>query len=464
MLVGFAFTAKGYVPPRYIIFMAAPAVALVGAAVGMLSQRLEPTWQWVVWCLGLVGVALQPGFNGWQVATDQAHETLTNLDRQGFYGPEGGEGIRDAALTLNLEQRHEPPPVILVDNLPLGMVAAYFDRSRVDVRELSETFPADLGNWLMVHQPIYLFSSPDPNIGHGLIAQALGAYPVADTATVQLNRITGVDAATRAVIYRQVFIEPEKLADNYQALVNSLPTDKPLTLLVYPPDQGVALTPLAASHPNLSIIPIGDSWPPDPNALAAELQRATATHENVNMVFVEETKGDPARSMETWLDTHLFRLDEAWFGPVRLLSYAGEGTATQTLSVSAKFGDSIQLDSIDVLDSVPAPGGVVRLRLTWRALAVNTEQYKVFTHIFSGDKILAQHDGQPVGELRPTTTWQTGETITDQFAIRLPSDSPSGTYQIRVGVYNLSTQARLPMSLPDGTTAEFFVGGEIKIP
>jgi hypothetical protein len=133
------------------------------------------------------------------------------------------------------------------------------------------------------------------------------------------------------------------------------------------------------------------------------------------------------------------------------------------VSITAKFGDSIQLNSLDVLDSEPAPGSVVRVRLTWQALAPIQQSYKVFTHIFLGDQILAQHDGQPVGELRPTSTWQVGEIIHDQFAIQLPPDAQPATYQLRVGVYDLNTQARLPLLLPDNTQAEFFVGAYIKI-
>jgi hypothetical protein len=106
---------------------------------------------------------------------------------------------------------------------------------------------------------------------------------------------------------------------------------------------------------------------------------------------------------------------------------------------------------------------LVRLRLTWQALSLISEPYKVFIHIYEGDHILAQHDGQPVGELRPTTTWQVGESIVDQFAIQLPPDAAPANYQLRIGVYNLNTQERLPMTLPDGTQAEFFVGGSLQI-
>ncbi|HKZ70857.1 MAG TPA: hypothetical protein VJ020_12300 [Anaerolineales bacterium] len=49
---------------------------------------------------------------------------------------------------------------------------------------------------------------------------------------------------------------------NYADLVNTLPTDKLLTLLIYPPNHAEVLTPIAnTARPNVSVIPIGDSWP-----------------------------------------------------------------------------------------------------------------------------------------------------------------------------------------------------------
>jgi len=68
-----------------------------------------------------------------------------------------------------------------------------------------------------------------------------------------------------------------------------------------------------------------------------------------------------------------------------------------------------------------------------------------------------------VGELRPTSTWRAGERIADQFAIRFSVDAPPGKYQLRIGMYDVNSLMRLPVSMPDGTTGEFFVGGEVVV-
>jgi hypothetical protein len=465
MLIAFALTAKGFVPPRYTIFMAGPLTVLAAAgatdlAVQSARYRLAPA-AWLAVCAAVI---LQPGLNSVQIAFDPARAALTSDDRSGLYAPSAGEGIRDAAAAIGLAaQRRDPPPVVLVGAPSFTMVAAYFDRSRVDVRPLGEAFTADLGGWLAAGQAIYFFDGADAAGAAGLSLQPLGRFPQTGPATVAVSRVTGLGAARRSEFFANLFIQPDKLADAYSALSKSLPAGAPLTLLVYPPHQAAVLRPLLADRAGVRLTPIGDAWPLDKAAVESELANAAGAGGPIQIAFLEETKGDPSRTIETWLDTHLFRLGEAWFGPVRLASYAPSASLGQALPASATFGQAIQLQTVEVFDPAPEPGGLLRLRLTWRALAPIPQVYKVFTHLFTGDRIVAQHDGQPVGELRPTTTWQAGETIVDQFAIQLPPDAPAGAYQLRVGVYDLATQARLPMTLPDGSGGEFWVGGVVTI-
>jgi hypothetical protein len=211
------------------------------------------------------------------------------------------------------------------------------------------------------------------------------------------------------------------------------------------------------------VIPIGDSWPLDGVSLSGDLARIAGRHSTVYVSLAQETRGDPDRQIETWLNTHLYRFDEDWLGTVRLLRFAGGGDTAQTLPVGVRFGEGITLEGLDLLDTAAGPGQVVRIRLHWRALAPVSQQLRTFTHLFDGDTILAQHDGQPVNELRPTTTWKPGETIADQFAIVLPADARPGLYRLRIGLYEINSLARLPAVLADGTVGEFFAGGSIVV-
>ncbi len=52
----------------------------------------------------------------------------------------------------------------------------------------------------------------------------------------------------------------------------------------------------------------------------------------------------------------------------------------------------------------------------------------------------------PVRDNLPTTCWQPGEFITDPYEIHLAPDAPPGEYTLEVGMYDLPTGERLPVT------------------
>jgi hypothetical protein len=100
------------------------------------------------------------------------------------------------------------------------------------------------------------------------------------------------------------------------------------------------------------------------------------------------------------------------------------------------------------------PGGEILLTLRWKSLQSVAENYHVFVHLLNErDEKVAQRDGQPVQWLRPTSTWQPGEEIYDNYGIALPADLPVGRYTIAVGLYDPVTGQRLPVSAGPGDYA-----------
>jgi hypothetical protein len=57
----------------------------------------------------------------------------------------------------------------------------------------------------------------------------------------------------------------------------------------------------------------------------------------------------------------------------------------------------------------------------------------------------AQIDSYPVSGFRPTSSWLEGEVIRDNYGLMLPSDLPSGDYNLISGMYLLRTMERLPI-------------------
>lgn len=92
------------------------------------------------------------------------------------------------------------------------------------------------------------------------------------------------------------------------------------------------------------------------------------------------------------------------------------------------------------------PASVLNLTLFWEAIAPISIDYTVFVQLVDANHdILVQRDTQPQGGFYATSSWQPGEQIHDVHAFPLPAAMPSGTYDILVGLYEVSTGQRLPI-------------------
>lgn len=110
------------------------------------------------------------------------------------------------------------------------------------------------------------------------------------------------------------------------------------------------------------------------------------------------------------------------------------------IELNTNLNDQVVLEKAWVSQFSYRPGGSVPVTLRWRCLETFDSSYKVFVHILTRDmaRLIAQRDVEPVNGLRPTQTWTSGELISDAHQVILPEDTPAGTYQIRVGLYNES--------------------------
>jgi len=90
------------------------------------------------------------------------------------------------------------------------------------------------------------------------------------------------------------------------------------------------------------------------------------------------------------------------------------------------------------------PGETLELALTWQGLRRMDEDYTVFVHIIDQEqRIWGQEDIGPVHGTYPTSQWKEGEIVEDIHSVQLSYEAPPGEYQIEIGLYLLSTMARL---------------------
>lgn len=98
-------------------------------------------------------------------------------------------------------------------------------------------------------------------------------------------------------------------------------------------------------------------------------------------------------------------------------------------------------------------GGTLRLVLYWHTQSPITERYTVFTQLFDpAGNLVAQQDNWPVVGLAPTDTWEPQTLIRDPYQLILPSNIPTGAYQLWVGLYDEA--GRLILTLADGREAD----------
>lgn len=188
---------------------------------------------------------------------------------------------------------------------------------------------------------------------------------------------------------------------------------------------------------------------PDPQILEPELAEIAARHDRLYVLYWGEEQRDPQRVVENWLDQNTFKASENWVGDVRFAIYATVDRDLEDLQnpLNVNFGDKISLRGYAVADALTAPGDIVQVRLSWAAEAPLAERYKVFLHLVDGSgQIVTQQDGEPVGGMSPTTTWQPGAVVVDNHGLILPRDLAPGEYDLLVGLYQLDgSGARLPV-------------------
>jgi hypothetical protein len=93
------------------------------------------------------------------------------------------------------------------------------------------------------------------------------------------------------------------------------------------------------------------------------------------------------------------------------------------------------------------PGRVLSLDFGWSVLSKPASNYKVFVHLLdSAGQIASQRDAEPAAGFRPTSTWLTGETITDRLGLVIRPGVAAGEYTLVMGLYRPESGERLPVS------------------
>jgi 4-amino-4-deoxy-L-arabinose transferase-like glycosyltransferase len=210
---------------------------------------------------------------------------------------------------------------------------------------------------------------------------------------------------------------------------------------------------------------------PDQGTVGAELADITREHRRVFVLF-GHAGGESEGFIEAWLNQHAYRADDRWFGSLQLALFGTTAVppAEQATQMrGARFGDGvggrIELTGIDLAVRQLSPGDVVPLTLFWRANQPIERDLKVFVHLLNAEgQLVAQRDSQPVGGMRPTSTWQVDEPIVDRYGVLLPGDLLPGEYQLIAGLYDpVSGERLLVRTSADAAPEDHLVIGTISV-
>jgi mannosyltransferase len=179
---------------------------------------------------------------------------------------------------------------------------------------------------------------------------------------------------------------------------------------------------------------------PDPKILEPLLAEIAKNHERLYVLYWGDEQRDPEKVIENWLDRNAFKASETWVGDVRFVVYAPPRQSEEDkTSLGINFENKIVLHDVAIADDQLAPGDIIQVTLSWSAEALLEDRYKVFLHLVDVDgAIVAQQDGEPVGGMSPTSSWQPGEIITDNQGVFLPETLAPGDYELLLGLYDLN--------------------------
>ncbi len=150
-------------------------------------------------------------------------------------------------------------------------------------------------------------------------------------------------------------------------------------------------------------------------------------------------------------DLHSGRTLEPLGGEKLLLGSVGvprwESLTPESLDISyplaVNLGGKVRLLGYSI-ESGFRPGDNIHLTFFWQCLEEVEQSYTVFVHLVdAGDNLVAQKDNPPVDGFYPTTEWEVGEIVRDQYDLVIPPGTPSGEYRLNVGMYLAETGQRL---------------------
>jgi hypothetical protein len=167
------------------------------------------------------------------------------------------------------------------------------------------------------------------------------------------------------------------------------------------------------------------------------------------------------RPPEWYLAKYTYMVGVTEFSPtVRLVEYlplkAPDSEATPARTVDARFGEDIRLLGYDIATNAQGAtlgrGDMLGISLLWEAMAPMEIDYTVGIYLLDpGGAVALQQDRWPVDGFAPTSRWEPGAPIRDNYGFIIPQTLLPGEYKVAIAVYDLASMKRLVVFGADNT-------------
>ena len=174
-----------------------------------------------------------------------------------------------------------------------------------------------------------------------------------------------------------------------------------------------------------------------------ELQDIVDNANNIYVVYWAARQADPDGLIEGWLDSHLFKATDQWYGNVRLVSYASpqDSSGPATIPLDYRLGNDIRLQGYAIAAPRAEAGDILQVALHWQTTTPLGQDYTVFLQLLDqNNHLVGQRDARPI---TATSSWPAGPTVIDTHGIFIEPGTPPGPHRLIVGLYDTHTGQRL---------------------
>ena len=229
-------------------------------------------------------------------------------------------------------------------------------------------------------------------------------------------------------------------------------------------DRPVYFSPFSPYHPNVAILR-NRLWPRHVGAFVAG-ECLVISDESALLINVPAFQPELENQLAQWAGlTEIYRSGREFREAPLFEVYEMRPASKETLSVSA---NSPVFSGIQVrfapLPAEVAAGDTVTITLAVRAQAPQKKAYSAFVHLhgeptpYEGGTLWA-NSSQWLCPSYPAPEWRPDEVIVQTIPLQLPAETPAGSYEVAIGLFESPAGPRLPLTAPATEANQFFVIG-----